>query len=287
MTKDKEKELLDLHTLKTSSQTAVSKNWKKYHNDIVFECKTQDKKDAYIYLLIEHQSTPDPLMPIRLLRYKLNILGKYLDTKTKAQKLPNILSLVIYHAQKQYPYPKDIFSCFEDKDLAVKDLVEPMLLIDLNEMPQDALLYCGGKDTLLKLLLKLSRQKDFIRKIHDLMNAHPEIFVSLSSNQAGFVFEYILHLGKGTPENAKIMKTAISQVYGHKKAEKIFTLADYLRQEGRQEGIKLGEQRGRKEGMQLGKQEGIQLGKQDTISELVERGLISQQIADQLLKENQ
>ena len=85
-------ENLELSTLKASSETFVSDKSKKYHNDIVFHCKTKEDKDAYIYLLIEHQSTPDPFMPVRMLRYKLNVLAKYLDAKKQPEKLPNIIN---------------------------------------------------------------------------------------------------------------------------------------------------------------------------------------------------
>ncbi len=81
---------LDISSLEASSETVVGEKWKKYHNDIVFRCKTKKSEDTYIYILIEHQSTPDPFMPVRLLRYQLNVISKYLDAK-KAQKAPQLL----------------------------------------------------------------------------------------------------------------------------------------------------------------------------------------------------
>ena len=53
-----------------------------------------------------------------------------------------------------------------------------------------------------------------------------------------------------------------------------------------QEGIKLGEQRGKQEGIKLGEQRGKQEGKQTTLLALIEKGLISKQIAEQMLKED-
>ena len=239
---------LDFGTLESSSETSVSERWKKYHNDIVFHCRTKTKKDTYIYLLLEHQSTPDVLMPIRLLRYKLNVLSKYLDAKSPPKELPNILSLVMYHGEKVYPYATDVFSCFKDKKLAEEDLLAPMNMIDLTAMSEEALLRYGGADALLKLLLKFSREKDFIGKMCDLMESSPGIFIYLSVKQASFVLEYMLHLGKGTTKNAEVMKTAINKIYGQEKAKKVFTLADYFREEAKQEGIKLGEERGEQRG---------------------------------------
>lgn len=80
---------------------------------------------------------------------------------------------------------------------------------------------------------------------------------------------YIINLGEGNPENAKIMKTAIKQLYGQTKGERIFTLADYFRQEG----------------IQLGEQRGIKLGKKAITIELLKKGIITQEVANHVLKE--
>ena len=63
-----------------------------------------------------------------------------------------------------------------------------------------------------------------------------KLFVSLSIEQARFVFEYVLHLGKGKPENAESMKTAMNQVYGETKTQEVYSLMDYFRDEARSEG---------------------------------------------------
>ena len=45
--------------------------------------------EAYIYLLLEHQSTPDRLMPFRMLKYICNIIDQHLKTHdTKIKKFP-------------------------------------------------------------------------------------------------------------------------------------------------------------------------------------------------------
>ena len=86
---------LDLLTIVPCSETAVSDEWKKYHSDVVFRCKKRHKEDEYMYILVEHQSVPDRFMPIRVLRYELNVLGKYLDAKKRPKKLPNIVTIVL------------------------------------------------------------------------------------------------------------------------------------------------------------------------------------------------
>ena len=228
---------LNLSTIKATSETAIDQKWKKFHNDIVFNCKTKDNKDTYIYMLVEHQSTPDQFMPVRILRYKMNVLGKYLDMKKKPEKLPNIISLVVYHGEKKYPYAKNIFSCFEDGGLAKQDIIEPMVLLDLSQASSAEIIGQGGADAVLKLMLKWGRERDFVSKLQELMCSNPEIFVSLSLQQAGYIYEYAMFVGEGTPKNAEIMKNAIEKTYGESKAKKMFSLADYYKKEGIEKGI--------------------------------------------------
>ena len=253
---------LDLSKLQATSETAIDEEWKEFHNDIVFHCQTNTGEDAYIYALIEHQSTPDRFMPLRLLRYKLNIVGKYLDAKKRPDKIPNIVALVIYNGEGKYPYAKDVFSCFRNADLAKSDITNPMNLLDLAELPAEEITRMGGADAVLKLLLKFGRQRDFIQKIHQAMESCPEIFVSLSENQIVVLYEYSLCVGKGTKENANTMKEAIQRTYGESKATKIFSLADYFKQEARQEGMEKGKQEGK-----------IEIAKQ-MLSKGVDRALI-------------
>jgi len=262
-------EKLDLSKLQATSETAIDERWKEFHNDIVFHCKTKTGEDTYIYALIEHQSTPDPFMPLRLLRYKLHIVGKYLDAKKKPDKIPNVVALVIYNGEGKYPYAKDVFSCFRDPELAQSDITNPMNLLDLSEIPAEEITRMGGADAVLKLLLKFSRKLDFIQKIEEHMYSNSKIFVALSDTQARCMYEYVLFVGNGNKENAKTMKEAIQQTYGANKATKIFSLFDYFVQEAEQKG----KQKGIKEGIKEGKIEGIEQRNVEIAKQMISEGL--------------
>ena len=110
-----------------------------------------------------------------------------------------------------------------------------MILLDLAKMSEKELLSKKGSDAVLKMLLKYSKSKDFIRKVQEMMKKYQLIFVSLSQEQAKCVFEYVLHVGKGNPKNAASMRNSFNETYGSKRADKIFSLADYFKQQGRQE----------------------------------------------------
>ncbi|MEM7175887.1 MAG: hypothetical protein AAF443_08210 [Chlamydiota bacterium] len=58
----------------------------------------------------------------------------------------------------------------------------------------------------------------------------------MSVEQAGHMYEYAMFVGKGNPKNAKIMDEAILKTFGEPKAKKMFSLVDFYRSEGIQQG---------------------------------------------------
>ena len=72
-------------------------------------------------------------------------------------------------------------------------------------------IYSYGLNTLFKLLLKWSRKRDFIQKLQHSMDANPQLFVTLSLEQAGHIFEYAMFVGKGKPHNAQTMKASMQK----------------------------------------------------------------------------
>ena len=46
------------------------------------------------------------------------------------------------------------------------------------------------------------------------------IFLDLPQKQIELIFDYVMHVGKGTKENAESMKALINQMYGDSKGGK-------------------------------------------------------------------
>ena len=241
------RKVLNLSTLQPTSESAINSNLKEQRNDLVFTCKTKDNKDTYIYLLIEHQSTPDRFICARMLRYKMEIWGKHIDATSKPHKLPNIEALVLYHGKKPYPYKTDFASCCENSALAAKSIRYNVKIVDLTSISEQDILKKKSIATAFELILKLSHHKDLIRKIENYMATNPEIFVILSVAHVKSIMTYIALVSPSNKKEFKKMEAQARKIYGENKANKIFTMADGFRQEGRLEGRKEGRQEGRQE----------------------------------------
>lgn len=72
----------DLQTLKLEPTSFIEEDLRAYYSDVLWSLKTEEG-DGYIYVVIEHQSTPDVHMAFRLMRYALAAMQQHLDAGHK------------------------------------------------------------------------------------------------------------------------------------------------------------------------------------------------------------
>src|SRR6188474_1210361 len=92
-------EALDWNTLTRCSGSVVDARLRGRHSDLLFSLRWRGKEDAFLYILFEHQSTSDPLMPFRLLVYKTKIWERWLFEHPDARRFPAILPIVFAHSE--------------------------------------------------------------------------------------------------------------------------------------------------------------------------------------------
>ncbi len=68
---------LDLATLEISPGSFVDEDLRHAHTDLLYRVMTRADGDALVYLLMEHQSTFDERMPLRLLRYMVRVWDRW------------------------------------------------------------------------------------------------------------------------------------------------------------------------------------------------------------------
>ena len=97
------KNTLDLDSLALQSGTSITKKLKAVYTDILYKVKFRDPKEqgeaAYLHILIEHQSTADPQMALRLLQYKVGLMLQHVHE----DYLPPIHTCLLYTS----PSPRD------------------------------------------------------------------------------------------------------------------------------------------------------------------------------------
>ncbi|MCY4168669.1 MAG: Rpn family recombination-promoting nuclease/putative transposase, partial [Rhodobacter sp.] len=62
--------------------------------------------DAFVYVLVEHKSTPDPGLPLQLASYMVRIWKRYAGTSaTRLRALPPIVPVVVFHGPADWTVP--------------------------------------------------------------------------------------------------------------------------------------------------------------------------------------
>lgn len=197
--------------------------------DVLFKTMIEGH-EAYIYLLLEHQSTPDPLMPFRMLKYMCNIIDHHLKTHG-GKKIPLIYPLVIYHGKRKYPFSTDLSDLVDaPPSLIDRYFLKPFQLIDLGQIDDETLkqhAWSGVMEFALKHIFArdiLPFLRDIADTLHQLDNAGGRDFIAI-------VLQYLLERGELSDKEAffKLIDTQIS----HEVGEKIMSLAEQLKEEGR------------------------------------------------------
>ena len=85
-----------------SNKSYTDEKLAQLHSDVVYACQIDDKS-AYIYILIEQQTTPDPLLPFRFLQYNVAMLTEHLaqNKKENERTPPHHPEPLPLHRQKE------------------------------------------------------------------------------------------------------------------------------------------------------------------------------------------
>lgn len=94
---------LDLDRLTRVPASFVDEALKWRYSDLLFTTPL-DGRDAYVYLLAEHQSSADPLMAYRML-YVIRIWDQHLRGHPNTRQLPAVIPLVVHHGRGQWTKP--------------------------------------------------------------------------------------------------------------------------------------------------------------------------------------
>ena len=97
---------IDFTTLARRNESYVSRDFRKRESDIVWQVKARGR-DAYIYLLIEFQSTDDHWMALRLLNYILLFCLDLIKEK-KLVHLPAVFPVVLYNGDAPWKAPENL-----------------------------------------------------------------------------------------------------------------------------------------------------------------------------------
>ena len=105
--------LFDLSSLEILKDNFVDVALRDQHSDLLYKVNLQTGRVAYIYLLFEHKSCPDPEVLWQLFRYLYNIVEQARKDKVPP---PPILPIVFYHGVEKWNVAHELAALFETPD---------------------------------------------------------------------------------------------------------------------------------------------------------------------------
>lgn len=150
---------LDINSLQLTEKSFIVPQLREIHSDIIYKCIINNLP-GYLFFLLEHQSTADPLMAFRFLHAIVSLSYEHLIQGYK--KLPIILPFCMYHGEKSpYPYSTCLYDCYDDPEFAREVALKPFQLIDLTVI-SDEEIKTHGLVGLMEMLFKHQRDKNFL-----------------------------------------------------------------------------------------------------------------------------
>lgn len=113
---------IDWATIRGEPGSFVGKELEGLHTDLLFSAQLGGRQ-ALLYILLEHQSTSDPDMPLRMLGYLLRIWEKFRKEHPR-DPLPIVIPLVVAHARGGWKAPRSLAEMFDLPPGGVEGLLE-------------------------------------------------------------------------------------------------------------------------------------------------------------------
>ena len=223
--------MLDLNSIKVEKESYIEPNLTRRLSDIVYSVKTKDNKDAFVYVITEHQSKADPLMAFRLWKYILLLAERHIEKK---EKIPLIFPIVVYAGTAKYTASRNLWNLFEYPELAKKYLTEDHALVDLQEMSDDEIAK-KKHIALWQYIMKHVKMRDMLKLWESLFKKFPDSVIMDKEHGYFYISNLLWYIdGKLSEEKRNELSSLIIEHLPKDDGEGLMrTIADSYRAEGK------------------------------------------------------
>lgn len=245
---------IDFRSLKLCPGSYIDEKLADSHSDLLFSA-TLARRSLLIYVLYEHQSTSEPLMAFRLLRYMVRIWDAHLAEHPGARRLPAILPVVLHHSETGWQGSvafEDLLDLDPDALAAIAEHVPRFrfVLDDISAAPDEAL-HARPMTALGRLVLwcfRHARQPgELVKRISSWLDVVREVGRAPGGEDALEKFWRYVLLVNDSPNPEEFLERLLAAA-GPEAQEEIVSVADWLEQRGRLKGLDEGLREGRQEG---------------------------------------
>jgi predicted transposase YdaD len=232
----------NFRTLRLCPGSVVDEKLKSRHTDLLFTVRLQGN-EVLLYLLLEHQSRNDALMPFRMLVYMVRVWERYLHDHPRARRLPALVPMVLHHSRKGWSSPTSFHDLFaldaEALSLVSAHLPSFRFLLDDISAEEDASLRARAMSALSRLMLFCLRHARDTEELLAHLAEWNDLFHEVRSAPGGMealapIWRYILVTGSASEPEDLVERLVL--VVGNEAKEEIVTAGEMLEARGRKKG---------------------------------------------------
>ncbi|MBO0855971.1 MAG: Rpn family recombination-promoting nuclease/putative transposase [Nocardia sp.] len=239
--------LIDWEALELAPSRYVLPNLRSRDSDILFKT-TLAGRDGYIHLLLEHQSTPDKHMPLRVLEYMIGTWCQHLADHPTSDYYPLVIPVVVNSGPNARRWTYSTRLCDRiGTDPGIRDHLGDLvprfrILVDDLAGLDFAELYARDLAPAVLMMLILHRVAFRNEHLDRDLQPHIEVLraVEESPNAAGDLQTLFTYISKVSETNAHDLGQVVDQL-GPLAKEVAMTTAEQLRAEGRAKGVTEGQ----------------------------------------------
>ena len=243
---------------------------REYRTDRLYRVRIRDGRHAFIFVLVEHKSSPDPDVGLQLLVYMVRIWEWWLrhagaGADDGRRRLPLIMPLVVYHGRSEWQVPLSFADAldFDDEALRPHVLDFRYSLADLGRI-DDAVL---SRQKALRIGLLILKHGDGNGDLRTKLLTLGRAAAALSVDDLITLVRYIVAEPNEIPPG--LLREVLGEILPGQE-ERVMSIAS---EQWMAEGIQIGRVQGKAEGRAEGRAEGKAEGRAEGKAEILLRQL--------------
>ncbi|HOE11940.1 MAG TPA: Rpn family recombination-promoting nuclease/putative transposase [bacterium] len=237
-------------SLECTGDSFVNAELRKYISDLVYKARLRTGEEAFVYILFEHKSHPEPYVVFDLLRYMVRIWERSREEKG-FRRFPPIVPIVFYHGKKRW-YGKTNFAALFPRAEGLSKFIPSFeyCLYDLSRYSEEEI---RGRvlSRIILLLMKHIYEEDFGERFVRIGSLFAEL--AKERDILDFLQTVLEHVGYATEKiNEEQMREGVRKALPETGDTLMPTIFERIRNEGMEKGIEKGLELGRVEGLREG-----------------------------------
>ena len=224
----------------------VSSEWHDSESDLLFSVEQEpDAAPVLLYVLLEHQSSPDRWIRLRVLNYCVQVWERWRQTHKDERPLPLIVPLVLYHGAQPWQHEREFAELFTDAAPEWRWVPRfEHLLVDLAQQSAESVPGAPAARLAQVAMMAAFRQarEELLESATRLMG---ELYRAMGFDEVTKHVEYVL--ATQPDEYRSVFVDALRRNVPGRGGD-VMNYVEQLIERGRREGRQEGHQKGRQEG---------------------------------------